>query len=228
MSLSHHPSIVKNGLVLCVDAANTKSYPRTGTSWTGLFENKAVGTMTSCTFSSGNQGSLVFNGTSSMVYYPSNTLYSFGTGNFTLESFVTINAATTYKPIAQNDPVGTSQNDKWWLAYDSSISALRFGRHFTSTYSSCPWTPVSGQWYHVAAVRSSNLMYFYINGISQSVTNQTSMSGISFSQNGLTIGGLSTPYYLNGNIANFRMYNTALNANQIVQNYNATKGRFIL
>jgi len=61
MSLSHHPSIVKNGLVLCIDAANTKSYPRAGTSWTGLFQNKAVGTMTNCTFSSGNQGSIAFN-----------------------------------------------------------------------------------------------------------------------------------------------------------------------
>ena len=193
---------------------------------TDVTSSKAVGTITSTTFDSTNQGSLVFNGTSSNVYYPSNTLYSFGTGDFTLESFVTVNAATTIKPIAQNDPVGTSQNDKWWLAYDSSVAGLRFGRHFTSTYASCAWTPVSGQWYHVAAVRSSNLMYFYINGISQSVTNQTSMSGISYSQNGLSIGAMSTPYYLNGKIASFKMYNKGLTSTEIYNNFAANRGRF--
>jgi len=228
MGTSYNPKIVTNGLILSVDAGNKKSYLGTGTSWTGLAGNKAVGAMTSCTFSSANQGSIVFNGTSSTVYYPSNTNYSFGTGNFTLESFVTLNVATSNKPIAQNDAVGVSQNDKWWLAYDASAPGLRLGRHFTSTNSYCAWSPVSGQWYHVAAVRSSNLIYLYINGVSQAVTNQPGMSGVSFSQNGLTIGAISTPYYWNGNIANFRMYNTDLSANQIVQNYNATKGRFVL
>jgi hypothetical protein len=226
MGTSYNPKIVTNGLVLNLDAGNWKSYSGTGTSWTGLAGNKAVGVMTSCTFSSGNQGSIAFDGTSSSVYYPSNSAYSFGTGNFTIESLIAINSATSFKPIAQNDAVGTSQNDKWWLGYYATNGGLTLGRHFTATNSYCAWTPTSGQWYHVAAVRSSNLMYFYINGISLAVTNQSSMSGISYSQNGLSIGAMSTPYYLNGNIANFRMYNTALNANQIVQNYNATKGRF--
>ena len=182
--------------------------------------------MTSCTFNSANQGSIVFDGSASKVYYPSNTSYSFGTGNFTIESFCQVNLLTNSRPIAQNDAVGISQNDKWWLAYDATAAGLRFGRHFTSTYSSCSWTPVSGQWYHVAAVRSSNLMYFYINGISQSVTNQSSMSGISYSQNGLTIGGLSTPYYLNGKIASFKMYNKGLTSTEIYNNFAANRGRF--
>jgi hypothetical protein len=215
-----------SSLILNIDAANTKSYPTTGTSWTDLTRNKATGAMSNCTFSSSNQGSIVFNGTSSVVYYPSNTIYSFGTGDFTLESFCQVNLLTNSRPIAQNDAVGVSQNDKWWLAYDATAAGLRFGRHFTSTYSSCSWTPVSGQWYHVAAVRSSNLMYFYINGVGQAVTNQSSMSGISFSQNGISVGGLSTPYYLNGNISLFRMYNRGLSSSEMYNNYVADKGRY--
>lgn len=227
MSNSAGPKIVRDSsLIVNIDAANYKSYPGTGTSWNDITINKAIGTMTSCTFDAGNQGSIAFNGSSSRVYYPSNTLYSFGTGDFTLESFVTINVAATYKPIAQNDAVGTSTNNKWWLGYEASSASLKLGRHFTSTSSSCSWTPVSGQWYHVAAVRSSNLMYFYINGISQSVTNQTSMSGISYSQNGLTIGAISTPYYLNGKIASFKMYNKGLTSTEIYNNFAANRGRF--
>lgn len=221
------PKIARDSsLIINIDAANTKSYIGTGSSWRDLTQNKAVGTMSNCTFSSANQGSIVFNGTSSVVYYPSNSNYSFGTGNFTIESFCQVNLKTNSRPIAQNDAVGTSQNDKWWLAYDATAAGLRFGRHFTPTYASCAWNPTSGQWYHVAAVRSSNLMYFYINGVSQSVTNQTSMSGISFSQNGLSVGGMSTPYYLNGNIAAFRMYNRGLSSGEVYNNYVADRGRF--
>lgn len=193
---------------------------------TDLTQNKAVGAMSNCTFRSGNQGSIVFNGTSSVIYYPSNSIYSFGTGDFALESYCQVNLLTNSRPIAQNDAVGSSTNNKWWWAYDATAAGLRFGRHFTATYSSCAWTPVSGQWYHIATTRVSNLMYFYINGVSQSVTNQTSMSGVSFSQNGLSVGGLSTPYYLNGNIAVFRMYNRGLTATEVYNNYIANRGRF--
>lgn len=222
------PKIARDSsLIINIDAANTKSYIGTGSSWRDLTQNKAVGTMSNCTFNSLNGGSIVFNGTSSVVYYPSNSNYSFGTGNFTIESFCQVNLKTNSRPIAQNDAVGTSQNDKWWLAYDATAAGLRFGRHFTPTYASCAWNPTSGQWYHVAAVRSSNLMYFYIDGVSQSVTNQTSMSGVSFSQNGLSVGGLSTPYYLNGNIAAFRMYNRGLSATEIYNNYISSRQRFL-
>jgi hypothetical protein len=226
MGTSYNPKIVTDGLVLNLDAGNWKSYSGAGTSWTGLAQNKAVGVMTSCTFSSGNQGSIAFNGTSSTVYYPSNSIYSFGTSNFTIESLVTINSLATNRPIIQNDVVGTSQNDKWWLSYYSGNSGLTLGRHFTANNAYCAWTPVSGVWYHVAATRVSGLIYMYINGVSQSVSTQTSLSGVSFSQNGLTVGAISTPYYQNGNISVVRLYSKGLTSNEVLQNYNATKGRF--
>ena len=45
MSLAHSPSIVMNGLILCLDAANPKSYPGTGTTWYDLSGNGAHGTV---------------------------------------------------------------------------------------------------------------------------------------------------------------------------------------
>jgi len=36
MSLNHSPSIVTDGLVLCLDAANQRSYPKSGTTWSDL------------------------------------------------------------------------------------------------------------------------------------------------------------------------------------------------
>jgi hypothetical protein len=45
MGLSHSPSIITQNLVLCLDAANSKSYPGSGTTWTDLSGNGNTGTL---------------------------------------------------------------------------------------------------------------------------------------------------------------------------------------
>ena len=68
MGLSHSPRIVTDGLVFCVDAANKRSYPGVGTTWTDLTANKNNGTLTNGpTFDSANGGSIVFDGTNDYV-----------------------------------------------------------------------------------------------------------------------------------------------------------------
>ena len=63
MSLNHSPKIVTNGLVLCLDAADKKSYPGTGTTWFDRSGNGNNGILVnSPTFNSGNGGSIVFVG----------------------------------------------------------------------------------------------------------------------------------------------------------------------
>jgi hypothetical protein len=46
MSLIHSPRIVTDGLVLCLDAGNPKSYTGSGTTWTDLSGNGNNGTLT--------------------------------------------------------------------------------------------------------------------------------------------------------------------------------------
>jgi uncharacterized delta-60 repeat protein len=78
MALSHSPQISLNGLVLCLDAANSKSYPGSGTTWTDLSGNGNNGTLTNGpTFDSDNLGSLVFDGVDD---------YSELTSNYTLSA----------------------------------------------------------------------------------------------------------------------------------------------
>ena len=61
MGLVHSPRIVTDGLVLALDAGNTKSYPGSGTTWTDLSRIRANGTLTNGpTFSSNNGGTLCF------------------------------------------------------------------------------------------------------------------------------------------------------------------------
>jgi len=68
MSLSRGPKIISNGLVLYLDAANNKSYPRTGTTWYDLSGNNNNGTLTNGpTFNSANGGSIVYDGADDSV-----------------------------------------------------------------------------------------------------------------------------------------------------------------
>ena len=68
MGLSHSPRIVTNGLVLCVDAANPRSYPGAGTAWTDLSKQGNNGTLTNGpTFDSANGGSILLDGSDDYV-----------------------------------------------------------------------------------------------------------------------------------------------------------------
>ena len=65
------PSIVTDGLSLYLDAANTRSYPGSGTAWYDLSGNVNHGTLVNGpTFDSGNAGSIVFDGTNKYVNFP--------------------------------------------------------------------------------------------------------------------------------------------------------------
>jgi hypothetical protein len=150
--------------------------------------------------------SMYFNGaTGTYVYAVPNIDFAFGNGNFTVESWIYFDStAGTFNPICQSDVVGSSTNDKWFLAHGSNT--LRFATHASGGFSvTIPWTPTTGVWYHVAAVRSSGVMYLFINGILGISTVTGTPSGYSLGQNGVSIGGMSSPYYLNGYLDDLRI-----------------------
>ena len=72
MSTRYNPSIVRDGLVLYFDAANTKSYPGSGTTWYDLSGNERHGTLINePTFQSHNLGCFQFDGTNDRVSFVS-------------------------------------------------------------------------------------------------------------------------------------------------------------
>lgn len=224
--IQHHPKIVSSGLIAYYDAANKKSYPGTGTALTDLTKNKNNASHNSITYHKSNQGALSLNGSSSNITVPNNSSYAFGTGDFTIDAYVNIRASSVYSPIVQpQSGLGTAQNDKWWFAYDPSITGLRLGRHFTSTYSAGSILPTSGAWYGFTYTRSNGTSNFYVNGLPVTVTNPTSLSGISFGQDGLSIGAMSNFTYLNGTVASLKVYNRSLSSNEVLQNYKAINAR---
>jgi len=233
MAFNYSPKIITDGLVLYLDAANTRSYPTTGTIWSDLSRNNNNGTLTNGpTFNSSNGGSIVFDGTNDKVIATNSTSVNLQSV-LTLEMMIrptnnTQNAGILGKWSAGNQ---TDNSYVFYLGQDSSINRYGFiisqsnGVLRTLSPSS---TYSANIWYHFVCVADGSMMYIYQNGV---VNVQTlSYDGtIRLSTRNVNIGSLredTNLYPFNGRIAFVKIYNRALSAQEVLQNFNATKSRF--
>jgi hypothetical protein len=211
MAYFHSPRIVTDGLILALDAANTKSYPGSGTTWFDLSGNGNNGTLTNGpTFSSDNGGSIVFDGVNDYVQFSTvsaQTICFFGRMDAGIPSLAGLVCTSANGDGAlRTDPTGT---------FRVSPDANDFHNGFVSS--------------------------FMINGISNLTNNGaggfTIPNGRSLFQNFYvgTIGNarnLSTISHIfnnrvfKGRVYAVYLYNRALTNAELLQNYNATKGRY--
>ncbi len=229
MAFNYSPKIVTDGLVFAVDAANKKSYPGSGTTWLDLAGNNN-GTLTNGpTFDSGNGGSIDFDG--------SNDYVDFGNfDNTQVSSAITLsiwfNASYSSLGFLIGNGGGWNAGGFCMFMYSSKV---RFELQGTGKKALDIPTSSFGQWQNMVGTwENGGLMRGYVNG-SQVVTTSGITAISSNSDTGyLRMGGKgSNPgapglsvSYVNGNIALTKIYNKALSADEILQNYNVLKGRF--
>jgi hypothetical protein len=230
VALIHSPSIVTSGLVLCLDAANTKSYPGSGTTWTDLSgRGNTDVTLSNTTFVGGTIPYLDFNGTNSYGY------------NFTANNGLTSgNTATIilwiYPNTTQPDgsysgmfALGTkgcalgSGNGQTLLFSMQSNRTLTMAKWCDDSYSSI--APAANTWSMVSLVKNGASTRF---GINASIFNDAANTGTqNFAGDDLTIGCTDNPgRYFSGRIASVVLYNSALTDAQLQQNFNALRSRF--
>jgi hypothetical protein len=225
MGIAYNPKIVTDGLVLCLDAANTKSYSGTGTSWTDLSGNGNTGTLTNGpTYNSSNLGFFQFV-TNNFAAIPNNV--ALDTQTPTVEVWVKTNATTQngfwFEKGTVNSQYSLFQaggNILWRMIIGGSIRNLTTT---TATYMN------TSNWYQVVGTYTSGTRRLYINGVlvnfdTQTGTIETNSGGMSIGVYGGFNG--SRGYYYNGNLSSCKVYNRALTAEEIQQNFNATRGRY--
>ena len=228
-------SIITNGLVLCLDAANRKSYPGSGTTWTDLSGRGNNGTLTNGVgYNSANRGSLVFDGVDDYVNFTDKPEFTFTDAKFSLEIFFRyVNKTDTDNSIIGKRDYGFTQREYNFYMYEpSSTPTLRF---IISSNLTANWTIVESStiqkntWYHAVATSDAGVGRIYLNGI-LNVTNNSMNSSTTNGTSPLTIGNAfnsgSALQYFNGSIPLARIYNRALTAQEIQQNFNATRSRF--
>jgi hypothetical protein len=243
MALTHSPSIVTNGLVLCLDAANRKSYPGSGNTWTDLSGNGNTGTLsaTSIGYNSANGGILTFDGTDDYAKISSPSPLS-STKIFTFEIWVNFTSIIgNFGPsnkaaflFAGGTGSGSGQPEFGvWSANASSFTpnTLYFGRGGGGTSGSLSINVSSlmsnGNWYQIVLVRStSNAQIVYLNGSSIGTGNVSDDFQDGQTDFGAIHANGDYSGFLNGKISTIKIYNRALSATEIAQNYNALKGRY--
>lgn len=233
MSANVAPNVVRNGLVLDLDAANQKSYPGTGTGWSDLTPNGNNGTLTNGpTFNSANGGSIVFDGVDDSVICTSNSTIDLTGSSITLMAWVYQIGSTAYKQIfAKASGTGATQRQYGLYIVGAAgtgpVDSLGFEiRTNNGRIDSGSGQVTYNQWQHVAGVYDGSKMYFYINGaqvgnVSQTGNITTQASNLYIGQ--FSVGNFST---FNGRISCAQIYNRALSSAEVLQNYNSQKSRF--
>jgi len=241
MGVSYNPRTVTDGLVLCLDAANRKSYPGSGTTWTDLSGRGNTGTLTNGpTYNTSNGGSLVFDGADDYGSISHTTTLNPGTGDFTFGGFFKVNSdvASNFFPVFFSKSQLDWQNGYFirptWPYNGTFLVGVSQGGStgVDRTVISSTLTASLGTWVNIVGVwtASTRTLLLYFNGIqngSSTITNSITINPTANLELGRYNRITQSRYeYLPGNIAQVSIYNRALTAAEIQQNFNALRGRF--
>ena len=242
MGTSYNPRIVTDGLVLCLDTANSRSYPGTGTTLTDLKGGNS-GTLTNMAdnFDSANGGSLTFDGADERITFGSDgAAIVNGLSELTLEMCFKASAISSDRGLIFGDVNVNNDDNGFALRFDNSgysgggnnVIKAGFGTNnsnsqgtsleSSSNIQSTDWMCISV----VCDVGTS--IDLYKDGLLDTPTNRTyngsatSVSGCS----SLRIGEGAKSGYWSGKIQSVRIYNRILTSDEIRQNYLATKERY--
>ena len=222
MAFNYSPRVITDGLVMCLDAANTRSYPGSGTAWADLSRSGINGTLVNDpTFNSANGGSIVFDGANDYVDCGNPSTLPINTGTICVW-FKTSSPGSSFRGIiTKQNNYGLFTNSSVLITYDWGNAAIRSTginiadgnwRYITLSFTNNTGTP-------------SNNAMIYVNGISiLTTTIKTLANNVNLE---LGRGGSGSPeQVINGNLGLTQIYNRTLSATEILQNYNATKTRF--
>jgi len=213
--------VVTTGLQLYLDAGNASSYPGSGTTWTDLSSNSLTGTLTNGpTYSGTNGGSIVFDGTNDYVQCLGS---------------LTVTAATFVTWIKRNGSQGTY--DGILFSRGTNTTGMNFytsnqlGYHWNDSSSTYNWssglTIPDATWCMIAisVTSTSATAYLCQTGGTTTATNTVNHSSSVLNDIKLALDDAASRYF-NGNIAIAQLYNIALSAGEVSQNFEADRTRF--
>lgn len=224
------PEVVTSGLVLSLDAGNTRSYPGSGTTWTDLSGNGNNGTLNSGpTFNSANGGNIVFDGVNdhgSCAANPTNILTT-----LTMEAwFRPVGAPLNGYHVVFQKEGGYSGASVYGLRVENNAriyAMISYDNLVANVYTLYANTSISNNtWYHIASTYDSSYVWrLYVDGV---LVNATTLAATPYQNSSEINIGTGDSRYANGNIALVRVYNRAFTEQEVRLNYLSNKSRFLL
>jgi hypothetical protein len=179
-------------------------------------------------FSSQNGGSITFDGVNDYTILSTN-IFRTTLPNFTISIW--------YRKTVDGILLGNHYHNNTWESvwFSTGLFIVNGAPDNTTNRQQLSYPSTSNSsttWHNLVAVNnsSSNFMKVFLNGVEYATKNATVIPWNSNvpptigAQRNFTTGGVTFP--LTGNISQVQLYNKALSADEILQNYNATKTRF--
>jgi hypothetical protein len=238
MAVFSGPEIVNNGLVFHLDAANSRSYPGSGTTWADLTINGNNGTLLNGVgFGSENKGTMIFDGVNDNAVYSS--LNSLSNTNITVSAWIRpvlpsgLNDLETIvcRFHASNQPTFRLMYGTFSVNGDTIPRFEIYNNSFKNVASTAQLT--INMWVNLVGTYSSTNsgeMSLYVNG--NNVETKSNVGSLAtYNNTRLYIGSTDTVldtsrFYCGANISNVQIYNRALTAAEIRQNFEATRSRY--
>lgn len=227
MAFNFSPKVNTNGLILHLDAANPKSYVSGSTTWDDLSRGRNNGTLSAgITFSN---NTLVYN-SSQIVTIPMTNLRP--TTGITQECWFLITTNTTQIFIGAQYGNGSNNSYALWIEPANTVRAgINIAGSFNTQAQSVTLT--TNIYYHFLHTYDGLTQRMYLNG--SEIRSWATTGTIAYDLNNtlLAVGNdwnsgydAGASFGVQGRLAIVRIYNRSLSPTEVLQNYNATKGRF--
>ncbi len=210
------PNKITDGLILAMDAGSERSYPSSGTTWYDLSGNGLDGTLQSSSMGTAVDGEMRLNNTSDRI--------QFGHDELLEPASITVSAWVNLLDIGDRHILIT----KWYgFSFEINSSGYPYfrlnspGDQFSSQ--AIGW----GDWHYITGTFDSSTKShkIYVDGVNTG--SSTKSNQISYSNGSFNIPYTGNAGYAEGKIASLAIYNRALTAAEVSQNYNASKNRFV-
>ena len=224
MGLDHSPIIVTDGLSLYTDAVNTRSYVGSGTTVNGLVSGIGLTLVNGVGFGTTGTSYFILDGTNDNIPF---NIPNVGT-TLSIEMWARINS------FSNGMPFGFDRYDVWAnggrLGFNTAASDI-YGLTSTQVTN----LGLLSQWKHYVFEMRTDVSYsnnkIYINGQNQSLsqvagTENASLRNFNSGNGRISSWLFSDVFFIAMDLAQFRTYNRALTAQEVLQNFNATKKRY--
>jgi hypothetical protein len=245
MAISGGPDIVEDGLLLCLDAADKNSYPGNGTTFYDITGNGSHASLINgIAYDSSNLGGVLMDGGNEYLdISPTGSYYNhMSSGDFAVETFVRSDNVVypmSRHPLKLCHTTYNSNYKGWSVGHRGSSSSIEVrvsdGAYFSTTTLNHPTISESTYYHRIFCVSRNNgcSTTYYLNGDLVGTANATTVTGAicdkdqssDYGSAGLVFGMVWGWRYI-GSINIIRVYDYALSASEVLQNYNATKGRY--
>jgi hypothetical protein len=220
------PNIATDGLVLALDAANTKSYISGSTTWNDLSGNNNSGSLVNGpTYSSNNGGYISFDGTNNYIASLGTAIVPGGATSYTVSTWVYRNRNNVGAEELLSQWTNATSNNAFFFGFNNSN--VRFSDNWNNV--SVTGAGTTGVWMNLVGVNlGGSNAYIYLNG----TLSATKGSALTYTGTGPFLIGRQGEYsggeYFGGRISSIMVYNRVLLSTEILQNYNGQKSRFNL